>query len=136
MPQQPSQQPYNGSRPGNLPDVAQAKISPTTDDHYSDLISTLNREAAQATAHRDFDGAISKLIRARKLAPTDQIISRNRGLAYGNAANVASESGDYPKALQNFKSAFEILKNGADRGPYDQIYGDYQLMLQRQQQPK
>jgi tetratricopeptide (TPR) repeat protein len=136
MPQQPSQQSYGGAVSGNLPNVAPAKISPPTDDHYSDLISTLNREAAQATAHRDFDGAISKLIRARKLAPTDQIISRNLGLAYGNAANVASESDDYPKALQNFKSAFEILKNGADRGPYDQIYGDYQLMLQRQQQPK
>ena len=72
-------------------------------------------------------------MRARKLVPNDQIISRNLGLAYGNAANVASESGDYEKALQNFKDAFEILKNGADRGPYDQIYQDYQSMLKRQQ---
>jgi tetratricopeptide (TPR) repeat protein len=105
-----------------------------TDRSYmnSDLISTLNREAAQATASHDFEGAISKLVRARKLVPNDQIISRNLGLAYGNAANVASESGDYGKALENFKDAFEILKNGADRGPYDQIYQDYQSMLKKQ----
>jgi tetratricopeptide (TPR) repeat protein len=99
----------------------------------SELIGTLNREAAQATASRDFDGAISKLVRARKLVPNDQIISRNLGLAYGNAANVASESGDYEKALQHFKDAFEILKSGAERGPYDQVYADYQSMLKKQQ---
>jgi tetratricopeptide (TPR) repeat protein len=97
-----------------------------------DVIGTLNREAAQATAHKDFDGAIAKLLSARKLAPSDQIISRNLGLAYGNAANFACEAGDFTKALENFKNAFEILKNGAERGPYDQIYRDYQLMLIKQ----
>jgi tetratricopeptide (TPR) repeat protein len=90
-------------------------------------ISALNRAAAQATARRDFDDAISKLQDARKLA-----ICRNLGLAFGNAANVAVQSGDFKKALHYYQNALEVLKTGADRSAYDQILNDYQSMVKLQ----
>ncbi len=95
-------------------------------------LSDLNRAAAQATARRDFDEAINKLQDAHRLAPLDQIICRNLGLAFGNAANVAVQAGDFSKALNYYKNALEVLKTSADRQAYDAILADYQDMVKRQ----
>jgi tetratricopeptide (TPR) repeat protein len=95
-------------------------------------ISSLNRQAAQATAKRNFDEAINKLQEAQHLVPGDQIIGRNLGLAFGNAANAAVQGGDYKKALRYFQSALDILKVNSDRSAYDQICQDYQAMVKLQ----
>lgn len=95
-------------------------------------ISELNRAAAQATARRDFDEAISKLQDARHLAPNDQVICRNLGLAFGNAANLAVQQGEFGRALQYYKNALEVLKTNADKSAYDQILSDYQSMVNKQ----
>jgi tetratricopeptide (TPR) repeat protein len=95
-------------------------------------ISDLNRAAAQATARRDFEDAISKLQDARHLAPNDQVICRNLGLALGNAANVAVQQGEYGRALQYYKNALDVLKDNADKSAYDQILSDYQSMVNKQ----
>jgi hypothetical protein len=116
--------------PGVAPPYGQ--MAPGGASVRADEIGALNRAAAQATARRDFDEAISKLQDARHLAPNDQIIGRNLGLAFGNAANVAVQEGQFDRALQYYKNALEVLKTGSDKSAYDQILSDYQTMLKKQ----
>ena len=129
VPPPPPPQTYSPPPPNMTPTYSGG---PSFGTPSMEQLSALNRAAAQATARRDFDEAINKLQDAHRLAPSDQIICRNLGLAFGNAANVAVQSGDFTKALNYYKNALEVLKTNADRSAYDSILADYQDMVKRQ----
>lgn len=95
-------------------------------------LAFLNHEAGEANAKHNFDLAIEKLQAALILSPHDQVLMRNLGLAYSNAAIMAERSGDCAKAMRCYQSAADVLKATANQDDYINVLTNYQAMLQRQ----
>jgi tetratricopeptide (TPR) repeat protein len=96
-----------------------------------DRLGELNKAATDATERGDFEGAIAKLQDAHKIAPRDEIISRNLGLALGNAASVADQNGDKKKAGVYYQKALAVLQGVKDKNTYAQLMKDYQSFLHK-----
>jgi hypothetical protein len=122
------QQPYPSAGTQPYPN-APAMSAPF---NLTERLGFLNREAGAANAAHNFDVAIQKLEQARNLSPNDQIITRNLGLAYSNAAVMAERSGNCLKAARCYQSAAEVLKTSSNQDDYVNVLSNYQAMLQRQ----